>query len=192
MSAIPTPFTFVLIGAGRVGTAVASLLAGAGHRPLAVSSRSEASRDRAAELLGIPTVAVEDLPTADVVLLGVPDDAIAEIARAIDPGAVLWHFAGSLGTSPFAEAHGNGVRGVALHPVQACPSVEAGIDRLPSSAWGTTCTEGLEKWAHGVITRDLARHSGRGRGGGPTSVACGFGRDGQWDLCLVRRGGADP
>ncbi|MDQ3962495.1 MAG: DUF2520 domain-containing protein [Actinomycetota bacterium] len=153
----PSPFSYALVGAGRVGTAVAELLRRAGHKPIAVASRSRASATRAANLLSAPVVEVSDLADVDVVLLGISDAAlesvVAELAGRVDPGTVVVHFAGSLGPDVLDPI---GARPAALHPVQACPDVATAIARLPGSAWGVTTQPGLQEWATGVIERDLS------------------------------------
>ena len=163
MARPPTsPFTFALVGAGRVGTAVAALLRRAGHEPIAVASRSAESSARGAQLLGSPPVDIEDLPPADVVLLGIPDDAIEATAGKVAPrlveGAVVIHFAGSLGVDPLGPVLDVGARRAALHPVQACPDIETAIERIPGSGWGVTCDDGLAEWCIDLVEGDLGGH----------------------------------
>lgn len=134
-----------LIGAGRVGTGVAQLLQTAGHEIVAVSSRSLNSALKASERLSADVFRIQDLPEADLVLLGVPDAAISEVADEIaphvQPGAFVCHFAGSFGPEPLKGVIERGASGCAIHPVQACPSIEAAVARLPGSAWGVTCSD---------------------------------------------------
>ncbi len=143
-----------LVGAGRVGTALAELLRRRGHPVVAVHSRSRASAERAAALTGAPVFAtLDELPPFDLVLIGVSETAIATVADALArarpglDGAHALHFAGALGTEPLMALAGAGAAVLALHPVQACPSVEAGLGRLPGSAWGVTCAPGDRAWA---------------------------------------------
>lgn len=155
MTPLPTsPFDFALIGAGRVGTAVALLLQEAGHRVAGVSSRTTTSAERAAALLSAPVAEPSDLPSVDVVLIGVPDHALSGVAPLIGAtGArVAIHFAGSVGPGPLASS---GAAALALHPVQACPDVAAAVRRLPGSAWGVTCDVDSRAWAHRLIEDDL-------------------------------------
>ena len=157
-AAPPSRFAFALAGAGRVGTAVATLLQRAGHEAVAVASRSVASAERAHELIGAEVVDFEELPRVDVVLLGVSDGAIESMSERIAPRlrerAVVIHFAGAFGIEPLKAVTTAGGRAAALHPVQACPSVATAIKRLPGSAWGVT-TDGISDWARAVIRRDL-------------------------------------
>ena len=156
MPALPDPpFRIALVGAGRVGTAVASLLRDAGHQIVSVSSRSQASADAAAARLGAPVAGLAALTDVDVVLLGVPDAALREVGAALPRGgSVLIHFAGASGTEPL-QASSLGRALAALHPVQACPDVETAIRRLPGSAWGVTCSRGTEGWVRRLIEMDL-------------------------------------
>ena len=66
-----------IVGAGRVGTAIAVLLRRAGHRIGAVAGR-EATAGRAATYLpGVAVLPAEDAAAAgELVLVGVPDDEI--------------------------------------------------------------------------------------------------------------------
>ena len=151
MSTLPTtPFDVALIGAGSVGTGVAALLAERGRRIVGVSSRSRDSAERAGALLSASASEVEDLPSADVYLLGAGPGAFDEIQDrlgAVDlDGRVLVHFSGAHGVDAFAGSIARGAHVCALHPVQACPSVETAVRNLPGSVWGVTCSEGATEW----------------------------------------------
>ena len=102
----PARLTVGVVGAGRVGTALAAALRLAGHRPVAVSGVSEDSRRRADALLpGVPVVEpAEVLARAELVLLTVPDDALPDLVAglagtgAVRPGQLLVHTSGRYGT----------------------------------------------------------------------------------------------
>jgi predicted short-subunit dehydrogenase-like oxidoreductase (DUF2520 family) len=104
----PTPTA--VIGAGRLARALLPLLGPAGHPVVAVA---DGRRARAA-----------DVGAARLVLLAVPDRAIAEVAarlarRAIDwRGRVVLHHAGALGLSPLAALARRGAGVGVLHPLQ--------------------------------------------------------------------------
>ena len=151
---------FALIGAGRVGTAVTEFLRRSGHEITGVSSRRAESAERAATRLETRTFDHKsELPAADVLLLGVPGEAIGQVVSllipSLVPGVVVVHFAGALGIDPLAEAGVAGAGVAALHPVQTFPDVERGIERLPGSAWGVTASPEIEPWATGLIAADL-------------------------------------
>lgn len=165
----PQPARVALVGAGRVGTAVALLLRRAGHVVVGVASRTPSSASRASALLGVPAFEPSSTfaHTADVVLLGVPDAALTEVARrvapSLRPGTVVVHFAGAVGLTPLSHALAAGASACALHPVAACPDVVTALRRLPGCAWGVTCADDLRPWAHALV-RD-------GLGGTPVDVA---------------------
>ena len=149
-----------LVGAGRVGTAVARLLQQRGHRIVGVWSRTHESATRASDFLGARTFELEfGVPPCDLVLVGTSDDSIASVADRIAPAlpeaVVVCHFAGSLGLGPLKSALEAGARGCALHPVQAVPDVATGVERLPGSAWGITCSPGMSGWARELVAREL-------------------------------------
>ncbi|MGH2756123.1 MAG: Rossmann-like and DUF2520 domain-containing protein [Actinomycetota bacterium] len=137
----------LLVGAGRVGTAVAALLQRADWHVAGVISRSPAAAERAAARFGSEVVTYRAAPEADLYLLAVPDAAIAEVATSLAPAvserSLAVHLAGSLGTAPLAPLADAGAAVAALHPVQACPDVDTAIARLPGSAWGVTCDPAL-------------------------------------------------
>jgi predicted short-subunit dehydrogenase-like oxidoreductase (DUF2520 family) len=153
----------VLVGAGRVGTAVAYLLKEAHHNIVGVGFSGRESTRRAAEFLGARSFDRDDVPSADVVLVGVPHWAIDTVAEHLTPqlrrGTIVCHFAGAGGLDPLRAAIDAGFLGCAMHPVQACPDVDTAIRRLPGSTWGVTCSDGLEGWSAALIREDLLGRS---------------------------------
>lgn len=145
------PYRVALVGAGRVGVAVCALLAQRGHDIVTVLSRSPGSAEAAAARLGSRVGPPTD---ANLVLLGVPQPALAEVIAGLSGDIPLIHFAGSVGVERFGSA---ARRLLALHPVQACPDVDTAIARLPGSAWGVTCDQAARDWAHGFV-RELDGH----------------------------------
>jgi hypothetical protein len=76
-----------VIGAGRVGTALAVLLARAGHRIAAVSGRDETVERAARFLPGTPVLPFpEAAAAAEVVLIGVPDASVEAVASELPAG----------------------------------------------------------------------------------------------------------
>lgn len=123
----------LVIGRGRAGGAVATALSGAG-----VQVEHRAGRASGGEL---------SAGDHEVVLLAVPDAAVAEAAGRLAPtGAVVAHLAGSLGLDVLAP-HG---RRASLHPLVALPSPEVGARRLR----GATCAvAGSDDDALAVVSR---------------------------------------
>jgi predicted short-subunit dehydrogenase-like oxidoreductase (DUF2520 family) len=137
-----------VIGAGRVGTGVAVLLQRAGHRIEAVSGRGP-TRDRAARYLpGVPVrEAGEAAASADLVVLGVPDDLItptsARLAElgALGPGRWVAHLSGSLGLGALDDARDAGAGRLAIHPLQTFPDVVSAIDGIPDCVIAITADD---------------------------------------------------
>ncbi|MGH2734992.1 MAG: Rossmann-like and DUF2520 domain-containing protein [Actinomycetota bacterium] len=157
-----SPFRVALIGAGRVGGAIAEHLRRRGHEIVGVASRTPESASRAARMLGSRTFRPDDdpAPEADVLLVAVPDEAIGEQVARLLPmvraGVVVWHVSGSLALDPLTPALERGALACAVHPMQACPTIEAALANLPGSAWGVTVSPGLEAWAHRLVSEDLS------------------------------------
>jgi predicted short-subunit dehydrogenase-like oxidoreductase (DUF2520 family) len=133
-----------IVGAGRVGTALAVLLARAGHRLRAVTG-GEASRARAARYLdGVPFVTpAEAVDAGHVILLGVPDDRIAPVCGGLHwrPGQTVAHLSGSVSLDALAVARKEGARALSLHPLQTIPEVDAGVERIPGSRMAVTAED---------------------------------------------------
>jgi predicted short-subunit dehydrogenase-like oxidoreductase (DUF2520 family) len=149
-----------IVGPGRVGTLLAVAFARAGHRVVAVAGGGAAARDRVAELVaGVrPT---QELATAidgaDLVVLAVPDDAIAavvaDLARidALAAGQRLVHVAGSHGLAPLRLAAASGARVAACHPAMTVPAGSADPDLLVGTAWAVTAASADLGWARDLV-----------------------------------------
>jgi predicted short-subunit dehydrogenase-like oxidoreductase (DUF2520 family) len=132
-----------VVGAGRVGTALAVLLRRSGHRIVAVSGRA-ATAERAARFLPETPVTsrAEAASAAEVVVVGVPDALVETTATAIAPNlgraAAVVHLSGALGLEALHGVRAAGATPVALHLLQTFPTVEAALDRVPGSAAAVT------------------------------------------------------
>lgn len=148
----------LLVGAGRVGTAVTLLLARRGFLVVGVASRTAASARRAADLLGAPAFDLGELPPAELVVVGAVDAGIAPLAERVAASAaadaVVLHLSGASGAAPLQAVIDAGGTAWALHPVQACPDVHTAVERLPGSAWGVTAAADLER-AMNFVRREL-------------------------------------
>ncbi|WP_127498697.1 Rossmann-like and DUF2520 domain-containing protein [Actinoplanes solisilvae] len=141
------PLTVGVVGAGRVGAVLGAALSAAGHRVVAAAAVSAASRERAARLL--PEAAIlpaDEVARAadDLLLLAVPDDALAGVVSglaatgALRAGQVLAHTSGAHGLAVLQTQ--TSVDGMALHPAMTFTGAETDLDRLPGIAWGVTTT----------------------------------------------------
>jgi predicted short-subunit dehydrogenase-like oxidoreductase (DUF2520 family) len=132
-----------LIGPGRAGTTIALALVEEGWTVISVAGRApDASSTMAAvAALGATPSLVSDVGRgASVVIVATPDRAIEQAVMtaeaSIEPGALVFHVAGSRGLDVFDAlvAKRTGVRVGALHPLQSFPSASVGLERLPG-AW---------------------------------------------------------
>lgn len=148
-----------VIGTGRVGAVLGAALARAGHRVVAASGVSKASRDRANALLpGVPLVAADRVPAqADLVLLTVPDSALAGLVSGLvatgtlRAGQLLAHTSGRHGLAVLAPATSAGSLGLALHPVLPFAGNSVDPARLSGAAFGVTSPELLRPVAEALV-----------------------------------------
>ncbi len=123
------------VGAGRVGAVLAARLERAGHQIVGVSGRSAASQLRVQTLLSGTEILepAEVVRRAEVVLLAVPDDALADVALALAPhvrrGQVVAHTSGRHGLAVLAPLAAVGARTMALHPAMTFTGTEVDLDR---------------------------------------------------------------
>ena len=148
-----------MVGAGRVGAVLGAALAAAGHRVVAVSAVSDASRRRAERLLP----GVEVLPPPDVVarselvLLTVPDDVLPGLveglagAGAIPAGQLVVHTSGRYGVGVLEPATRAGGLPLALHPAMTFTGRPEDVARLAGACFGVTAPEALRPIADALV-----------------------------------------
>jgi len=136
-SEAPLPAVGV-VGAGRVGVALAGALRAAGADLIGVVARSDPARRRvAADLAGVPVI---DLPTlsrrARLVVLAVPDDAVASVAAAVPvtAGQVVAHTSGRYGVAVLGERPAR----AAPHPCMTFAGDAGDVARLRGATFGVT------------------------------------------------------
>jgi predicted short-subunit dehydrogenase-like oxidoreductase (DUF2520 family) len=133
-----------VVGAGRVGLALATFLDGIGVE-VTVGARSERGRDRV-EAAGLPvTSPVDATRGASLVVLAVLDDELPALVTALAAEGVfaadqvVVHTAGVDGPALLAPAAAAGARVAACHPVQIFnDDLEGTLGRLPGTVWGVT------------------------------------------------------
>jgi predicted short-subunit dehydrogenase-like oxidoreductase (DUF2520 family) len=148
-----------VIGAGRVGTALAVALSRAGHRITAASAVSDASRDRIRQYLtGTPVVQPADVAeVSDLVLLTVPDDALPGLVRGLAAtgapliGRMLMHASGRHGLAVLDPAVQQGALPLALHPVMTFTGRADDADRLAGICFGVTAPAVLRPAAEVLV-----------------------------------------
>ncbi|MDO6459100.1 DUF2520 domain-containing protein [Granulosicoccaceae sp. 1_MG-2023] len=113
-----------LIGAGKLGKTLARLFyTQAGCRIAGVTTRSRQSAQQAVDFIGAGTVADQADSAAGIILLAVPDDAIAASCRQLLRSApdlsnkLVFHCSGSLSSDILAPAADAGALTASVHPV---------------------------------------------------------------------------
>lgn len=148
-----------VVGAGRVGAVLGAALARAGHRVVAASGVSDATRRRVTRLLpGVPLLDPSSvLARAELVLLTVPDDALGPVVTglaetgAIRPGQLVAHTSGAHGLAVLAPAAAAGALPLALHPVMTFTGRPEDLDRLAGVPFGVTAPEPLAPVAEALV-----------------------------------------
>ena len=152
----------VLIGPGRAGLALALAVRASGHEISAVMARRPEAANEAASGLGDPpALSIRDeLPSCDLVILAVRDEAIRDVAATIAPAAgraaAVVHLSGLVPVDVLAPLANRNIATGSFHPLQTIPTPEAGAASL-AGAWIaiTSRDEGL----HGRLT-ELAESLG--------------------------------
>lgn len=140
---LPGPIGF--IGAGKVGTALASLLHARGVNVRAVAGRTTTSSHRmaiAARLApGTATSRAATVAHCDIVFLTVPDDAIGPLCKEIAAsggwreGQGVAHCSGALPSNVLQPAADMGAMVASFHPLQTFASTEAAVAHMPGSTF---------------------------------------------------------
>lgn len=113
-----------IVGAGRAGLALGAALRRAGVGVCGVVTRSASSRRKARRLLKLTQRATTPegaIASARIILICVPDDAIAVAARMLARhplrGKIVLHVSGARGVRPLSRLRRHGARVGTLHPL---------------------------------------------------------------------------
>jgi predicted short-subunit dehydrogenase-like oxidoreductase (DUF2520 family) len=148
-----------VVGAGRVGTALAVALGRAGHEIAAASAVSDTSVRRAAR--NLPGAVImrppEVVAAADLVLLAVPDDVLPSLVAGLAAtgaafdGRLVAHVSGHHGLAVLEPAVRAGALPLALHPVMTFTGRPDDIDKLAGISFGVTAPESLRPVAEALV-----------------------------------------
>lgn len=132
-----------IVGAGVVGTALASLLKEKGYALCGMAGRGEESLKKAAAIVGgevRTTTAPEEITQeADLVFITTSDSAIEEVCEGIAgkggfrPGQIVVHTSGALPSTILKSAQEKGALIASIHPLQSFANVKEAVKILPSS-----------------------------------------------------------
>jgi predicted short-subunit dehydrogenase-like oxidoreductase (DUF2520 family) len=148
-----------IVGAGRVGTALAVALGRAGHEVVAASAVSDASVRRVQR--NLPGIAIMQPPevvaAADLVLLTVPDDVLPGLVAGLAAtgatleGRLVAHVSGRHGLAVLDPAVRAGALPLALHPVMTFTGRPDDIDKLAGISFGVTAPDSLRLVAEALV-----------------------------------------
>ena len=143
--------TISIIGAGRLGTAMAIALGGAGYQILSMVGRTRSHVRKAAAMLDAPclTLVAKELANyrpAEVVLVSVPDDRISQVSETLAQirlpkreKPVVLHTSGALSSKVFDNLATRGWYRGSVHPLLSVSDPTVGAKAFRNSYW---CLEG--------------------------------------------------
>lgn len=148
-----------LIGPGKVGSAITSRLYLKGHPITAIVSRSASRARDACQFIGcsadLATTDLNQACSAQILLLAVSDDAIAQVSNTLhtsgelSPNQTLVHFSGLLPAHMLAPQKTAEIGCLSLHPLLAFADREQATKHL------TGCPCALEGNSQGLETGEL-------------------------------------
>jgi predicted short-subunit dehydrogenase-like oxidoreductase (DUF2520 family) len=163
----PNP-TISIIGAGRLGTALAIALTSKGYPIRALAARRAAHARKAITLSGLPATTLalgadqlEQLPPSDLVLITTPDDiiggiaqTIARLGRSARRRSTFLHTSGALSSAVLAPLAKRGFHTGSLHPLISVSDPRVGAETLSGAFF---CVEGDSAAVRSAkaIVRDL-------------------------------------
>jgi predicted short-subunit dehydrogenase-like oxidoreductase (DUF2520 family) len=136
-----------------MGTALTQGAHAAGYQIASLSSRHPDRASRVAEDVGARLAAspADAARSAEVVLLCVPDDAIAPVASELGDvqGKIVVHTAGSRGLAVLDVAAGRGAETGSLHPVMVVATGGRGHEALRGATAAIDGTDHARRWLGG-------------------------------------------
>jgi predicted short-subunit dehydrogenase-like oxidoreductase (DUF2520 family) len=160
--------SLTIIGAGRLGTAMAIALSSVGYPIHTLVSRLPARLKQAARLLDEagPLLVLEELrEVGQVVLITTPDDQLSSVTKHLCTlnvnnrrARVALHTSGALSSKVLSPLSDRGWRVGSIHPLVSVSEPKAGAKSLVSAFW---CLEGDRQALQQArnIVKDLRGHS---------------------------------
>ncbi len=151
----------ILVGPGRAGLALSLRLVEAGNTITGVLARDDAAADAAANRLDSRRLTWGSvLPAADLMLIAVRDDSIADVATRLASvvsrvdGVV--HLSGSVSIEALRALDGPMLG--SFHPLQTLPTPEAGAARLEGAWVGVTANQDYLADRLFALARSIGMH----------------------------------
>lgn len=150
-----------VVGAGRMGCAIALGLKSKGHEISGVCSRSKDSASYLCDMLGIASGSdlARTVGNSDLVFITVPDDAIEAVSLEIGrtaakeaiSGKTFLHCSGALTSEALVHVADMGAKTGSLHPIQTFADRENGWKGLDGIYFGFEGSDGAEAVARRVV-----------------------------------------
>ncbi len=149
-----------VVGAGRVGSALAILLKRKGYSIVGVASKSIDSAARVAAEVGAvaSTQPWEVTPAAEIIFITTPDREIARVAEKIAArggfrgGQVVFHTSGAHSADEVGAARRFGALAASLHPLQSFADLKAAVENLPGSYFALEGDKGALSLAEQIVS----------------------------------------
>jgi len=141
-------FKLGFIGAGTTGTALAIRLNSKAYQVVAVSSRSQTSARKLAEVIRGCRAFNNNQDVADsseLVFITTPDDVIVSVVSQIQwhVGQSVVHCSGADSTDTLETAKKLGAQVGVFHPLQTFASIEQAVENIPGSTFALEAEEPL-------------------------------------------------
>ncbi len=169
--AIDKKATVSVIGAGRLGTALAMALASRGYPIEAVVARNLSHARRAAKLIKprprtLSATQLDRLPPSDLIFITTPDDTIAETAARLTSsiknghrsGRTALHTSGALSSEILGDLRKVNFRVGSMHPLLSVSESAAGAENLRGAFYCVEGDGGAVRVARAIV-RDLGGRS---------------------------------
>jgi pantoate--beta-alanine ligase len=155
----PGRLTVGVVGAGRVGAVLGNALRAVGHAVVGASGASPTTVERIGAMLpGVPVLEVQAVvERAEVVLLTVPDDVLADLVRGLAalgawrPGQVVVHTAGRYGVDVLEPARAAGAIPMAIHPAMTFTGTSLDLARLVGCPFAVTAAPAVLPIAQALV-----------------------------------------
>lgn len=136
----------IIIGAGRVGTALAVALKNSGYKIHTVVSRRFDSAKKLAKRVDCKNYTEDPVmacKNGEILFITTPDDVIEKVCKKISsylkPNALVIHTSGALSSGILKSAKKRGASVLSMHPCQSFGDTESAFKTIPGSYF---CLEG--------------------------------------------------